>query len=424
VISGYFNIPRRRSRHFIGREDTIEKVQSTLASQQRGSDAKVLVVRGIGGQGKTQLALEICRRAQTNNNNNNNNAFASILWLDASSEETLQHGFTIIYERTRRQQDAHLTSPEAIVPHVLDCLKRASLLWLLVLDNLDNPATLASVRDYLPDDGNASVLITTRHVRVDEYATDGSVVKLGPLSPSEAVSLLLVSAKLLQDDETISRQETEAVVDRLACHPLAIRQAGALIHRKRLPLSRFVAQLESHLVEILSLDAAMEYIANSSAGDAATTLSVLSTWELSFDHMRESDNLKQHKGDLLTFLAFWPALVVSEAPLKVFCSNMEPWDSPDAMDASAGCFLGRSLKSWDSSVYCSILEELYDLSLIEDYQLGDDGVYTVSFHPLVREWIRLRIPPEQALEYKILVSEVLMEYLSPSALPSGEPGAS
>lgn len=366
-------------------------------------------MRGIGGQGKTQLALEVCRRTQ-------NNPFTSILWLDASSEEALQHGFEIIYERTRRQQDARLTSPEAIVSHVFDCLKRPSRLWLLVLDNLNNPATFASIRDYLPDDGNASVLITTRHARVEAYATDCNVVKLQALSPSEAVDLLLVSAKL-QDNETVPRHEADAIVDRLACHPLAIRQAGAFIHRKRLPLSQFVAQLESHLVEVLSLDAAMEYIANSSAGDAVTTLSVLSTWELSFEHLKEEDNSKQHKADLLTLLAFWPGLAVSEAPLGVFCSNIEPWDSPQAMDDAPGCFLGRSLKAWDSNVYCNMLEELYSLALIEDYQIGDDGAYTVSFHPLVREWIRLRVPQDQALEYKILVSEVMTEYLIPSVSP-------
>lgn len=189
-------------------------IQSTLATQPRSRDATVLVVRGIGGQGKTQLALEICRRTQ-------HSPFTSILWLDASSEETLQHGFAILYERTRRQQDARLTSPEAIVPHVFDCLKRASLLWLLILDNLDNPATFASIRDYLPDDGIASVLITTRHVRVEAYATNGNVIKLEPLSPSEAVSLLLASAKL-RDDETVPKHEVDAIVNQLACHPLAI----------------------------------------------------------------------------------------------------------------------------------------------------------------------------------------------------------
>jgi hypothetical protein len=51
----YCHVPNRRVHGFIGREDILSKVDESLTS---GSAPRIVVLRGMGGQGKTQIALE------------------------------------------------------------------------------------------------------------------------------------------------------------------------------------------------------------------------------------------------------------------------------------------------------------------------------------------------------------------------------
>jgi hypothetical protein len=56
---GYFNVSNRVSRHFGGREDVLQKLQGF---QQLDSPvSKVVVIHGLGGQGKSQLVMQYCQ---------------------------------------------------------------------------------------------------------------------------------------------------------------------------------------------------------------------------------------------------------------------------------------------------------------------------------------------------------------------------
>ena len=55
----YFEVPNRRVSYFVGREDVLQKIETGISSD---AGPQVFVLRGLGGQGKTQIALEYCRR--------------------------------------------------------------------------------------------------------------------------------------------------------------------------------------------------------------------------------------------------------------------------------------------------------------------------------------------------------------------------
>jgi hypothetical protein len=55
-----------------------------------------------------------------------------------------------------------------------------------------------------------------------------------------------------------------------------------------------------------------------------------------------------------------------------------------------GAFLGRFIDKWKQSSFSEALSRLEELSLIEDFELREDGFYHASFHPLIRDWIRIR----------------------------------
>ncbi len=58
-ITSYYEIPNRRVDGFVGREDILRKIDEALSD---GSGPHYAVLQGMGGQGKTQVALEYCYR--------------------------------------------------------------------------------------------------------------------------------------------------------------------------------------------------------------------------------------------------------------------------------------------------------------------------------------------------------------------------
>jgi hypothetical protein len=103
---------------------------------------------------------------------------------------------------------------------------------------------------------------------------------------------------------------------------------------------------------------------------------------------------------LLNLLAFSSyTQEVSESLFKTFCENIQPWDAPEVMGESPGSYLADYLGNWDPQIYSDVLEELYDLALIDNYQLGEDGLYTCGIHSLVKDWIRLRLDKVEVLKY-------------------------
>lgn len=134
---------------------------------------RVFVLHGLGGIGKTQLAVDFARRHQT--------TFSSVFWLDGRSEDRVRQSLASCAKRIPqghipgRSRDAAPTSEDdlsVVVADVMEWLARPDNVdWLLVFDNVDQDheqggATGAyDVRKYLPAD-HGSVLITTRLLRL------------------------------------------------------------------------------------------------------------------------------------------------------------------------------------------------------------------------------------------------------------------
>lgn len=92
----YFYIPSYRVSHFIGREDVLSSIECHLRA---GSAA---VLHGMGGQGKTQIALEYCQRVREAKH------FSAILWLDASSKSTAKRVLKAYQRSSSRQKKCFL----------------------------------------------------------------------------------------------------------------------------------------------------------------------------------------------------------------------------------------------------------------------------------------------------------------------------
>ena len=128
-----YDLPCRQVPRFIGRHDTLDKLARHLESNAvTTSDQRIVVLIGMGGQGKTQIALKYSQRAKASL------AFDYIYWVDASSENSLLRSYGKIA--------AYITSTNVAFPDdrsrmlfVMDFFARSNDKWLFILDNYDRP---------------------------------------------------------------------------------------------------------------------------------------------------------------------------------------------------------------------------------------------------------------------------------------------
>jgi len=190
----------------------------------------IVVVIGMAGVGKTQLALEYCRRMKASRR------FGAILWLDASSRDTLYKSM----EKVAKQllPDRVFENADAAVASVNDFLSKWSKQWLLVFDNLDKPEDLPTIPDFFPESHRGSILITSRYAGSKEL---GQFIDLDRMEKEEGLRLLLGSSVV----DTDELEAAEEILSLLENQPLAIDQARAYISKRHLRLRTFVTEYES-----------------------------------------------------------------------------------------------------------------------------------------------------------------------------------
>ena len=232
----FYSIPPFHVPHFVGRETLYARIQMLFDSATTTSTPLVVVLVGVGGVGKTQLALEYCHRMK------DSRRFGAIFWLDASSRNTLYSSMETAAKQLLPERVFDNT--DAAVASFNDVLSRWSERWLLVFDNLDNPEDLPGIPDFFPASHRGSILITSRNAGSKVL---GQSVELGGMMREEGLQLLLRSS-VVDSSSVVDTDELEAadeILNLLGDYPLAIDQARAYISKRHLRLRTFVTEYES-----------------------------------------------------------------------------------------------------------------------------------------------------------------------------------
>ncbi len=236
------NIPFRRNPLFTGHESLLLRLHEVLYSRQSGMLNQIHALSGLGGIGKTQAAIEYAYRFR--------NHYSALLWVRAETRETLiQDVCSIALLLKLSEKD------EQEQPHILGAVRQWLTQhdgWLLVLDNVEN---FTLVEEFLPQQGNGHVLLTTR-----AQATGTLVHRLDlePLEDYEGALLLLRRAKLLQAEKPLEmapeafQKSAKDISYALGGLPLALDQAGAYIEETRCYLTDYLHRLRTHQKSLLS----------------------------------------------------------------------------------------------------------------------------------------------------------------------------
>ena len=212
----------------VGQRDTNLPVRGRdrLLAELAGGGPGVRVVHGLGGCGKTRLALEAAWAAQQ--------AGVEAWWVSAADRGVLAAGMRAVGRR--------LGVPEADLEHgdaadvIWHCLAARQDRWLLVIDNADDPQLLAGAgrcvadgQGWLrPGTGPAGmVLVTSRDGAAATWGPWCQRYRLGMLSPGEAAGVL--ADHVGRHPGLGNDKDAQALAMRLGGLPLALKIAGAYL---------------------------------------------------------------------------------------------------------------------------------------------------------------------------------------------------
>ena len=207
-----FAVPHRpQGDRFIGREAALELVRQQLASEQRTAIGHAAGFDGLGGLGKTQLAVEYAYRYRDLYPN-------GIIWLSADRDLDAQLVDLAVKARWIAPESEHRYKLE-IARHrlrsVADCL--------IVFDNLEDQAT---IRDYLPEPPAAPHILVTSRTEQPGFIA----VPIDLLDPDQSLKLLIQAAGRAPDGDA-ERDAASEIARILEGLPLALELTGACLSK-------------------------------------------------------------------------------------------------------------------------------------------------------------------------------------------------
>jgi hypothetical protein len=204
------NLPARNAA-FAGRDDLLGELRGRL--HQEGTAVAVVPAQalyGLGGVGKTQLALEYAHRYQAD--------YDLVWWIVAEAPGAIPAGLAALAPHLGLVDDpTQVADQEQLAAAVLETLRRRTR-WLLVFDNVPNRQDLVP---YLPQ-GDGQVLITSRH---PVWGGTARPVKVDTFSRAESTAFL---AQRTGTDDAIT---ADALAEELGDLPLALEQAAAYMEQ-------------------------------------------------------------------------------------------------------------------------------------------------------------------------------------------------
>ncbi|WP_189799064.1 tetratricopeptide repeat protein, partial [Streptomyces thermodiastaticus] len=215
---GAGNLPGSATGVFVGRQDELTELRRMLADQGEAAVTQVLGVRavhGLGGIGKSTLALHYAHTYRRE--------YTLVWWLNATSTEQIVTGLAGLATRLCPQWAATVGVQERAAWALLWLQWHPG--WLLVFDNVEDPADLHHYLGTLPDG---------HHLATSRIATGwhkiAPTMTLGLLDAEAAVDLLCTLAFGPEHTPTPQqRRDAAALAADLGHLPLALEQAGAYL---------------------------------------------------------------------------------------------------------------------------------------------------------------------------------------------------
>jgi tetratricopeptide (TPR) repeat protein len=246
-------------------------------------------------------------------------------------------------------------------------------LWMLILDNADDPDL--DLFRHFPVGDRGTILITSRNPDCRIHATAG-VHELGRMEVEEAITLILKTAGHEDLSDQPARETAKSVVSTLGCLALAINQAGAVIRQGLYTMEEYCKAYSRRRKELFDRKPIQ------GGGDYEYT--VYTTWEISLRMIENKGGEAARDAiELLQIFSFFHYDGISEEIFHRAWENLQKDTYSEWTRSHQPGLLQQESASWDARRLRAGLSLLSSFSLVSR---DKDGL--VSIHPLVHWWAR------------------------------------
>jgi tetratricopeptide (TPR) repeat protein len=335
----------QRNKNFTGRDSLLSELRRRVMNHVTAVLPHAL--QGLGGVGKTQLAIEYAYRYQAD--------YEVIWWIPADQPALVRSTLSALARRLGILETS-ATRVEDGVTAVLEALRRGEPYrrWLLVFDNADQPE---EIRDLMPH-GPGHVLVTSRNHRWQSMA---DTVEVTVFTREESRAFL--ERRVLG----IDAGEANLLAEELGDLPLALEQAGALQAETGMSVDEYLQLLSDETSKLLAENQPADY-----------TMPVAAAWSVSVARLTEQMPFAM---DLLRRCAFFGPEPISRDLLS---------RGRFVLDSAFGAGLA------DPFQVSRAIRELgrYALARI------DNNRRTLQVHRLIQKLIRDEMSPYEAEELR------------------------
>ncbi|MGW0188400.1 aKG-HExxH-type peptide beta-hydroxylase [Streptomyces sp. NPDC003362] len=370
--------PRRVDEELIrGRDDLVAQVEQEVRRRLAGHDGdgggSTWVLSGLGGCGKTTAALEIAHRLEPE--------MEHVWWVSEADGDLSGALHSVAFAAGADVGDFDRAHPSTVLWRQLNSL---TVPWLLVLDNMDDPAALrAVIRRLRPKRPNGTVLVTSRNSRLTAWDPKARMLPVDVLDADDGAQVLIDLAP-----EAGEEPAARLLAERLGGLPLALYLAGSYLAADKQGVAAdpdAPATFEAYRRTV------HERLPEDVADPDGTQLdpdpdrrTIRTTWELSLRLLeRQAEEVPQSRGKRFArpLLRLLSCFGLAPLPHRQLLSSEALAASPPFEDAT-------------EPEISAALSGLKELGLIRvepftaDRPFTTDIRWVLTLHPLVREFNR------------------------------------
>ncbi|KAG4429910.1 hypothetical protein IFR05_014606 [Cadophora sp. M221] len=264
----------------VAREEELTEIHTKLSGD---GSRRTVVLYGLGGMGKTQLAVAYAKRHKDD--------YSAIFWLNIKDEDSLKQSFARVARQILREHPSARWLSNVDMKNlddVIDAIKEWQGLphntrWLMIYDNYDNPKLVSNkdpaavdIAKFLPQVYQGSVLITTRSSEV-EISRLIQVTKLRDVRDS-----LQILSNASRREGVLDDVDATKLVKKLDGLPLALATAGAYLKQASIGFSDYLHLYEKSWAKLQKTSPEL-----SSYEDRT----LYSTWQISFERVEQRNLL-------------------------------------------------------------------------------------------------------------------------------------
>jgi tetratricopeptide (TPR) repeat protein len=312
-----------RNRNFTGRSEIFTRLREGASSrinavlperdpddlpEQDPDNPQPQAVQGLGGVGKTAIAIEYAHRYSSD--------YDLVWWIPSDQLPSVRGSLATLAGKLRLDSPA-ATGIDGAISAVLDALRRGDPYsrWLLIFDNADQPEDI----NHLIPRGPGDVLVTSRNHRWQAVI---DTVPMDVFVRQESMDFLRKRVP-----RGLSELDADRLAGKLGDLPLALEQAGAMLSETGMPIDEYLRLLDEHVTGIMSEGKSPDY-----------PLSMTAAWSLSVATLR--DRLPQAL-ELLRCCAFFGPEPI---PRNVFRRGAQPTGSAVAEVISKPILMSSAIR--------------------------------------------------------------------------------